>query len=77
MEIFLILVWIIFALAGIFFSVMPPFPGPLVSWLGMLIFYVFSDAQISETFSWFLIISGILAGATLIFVIFASWIGAK
>ncbi|MCD8284526.1 MAG: DUF456 domain-containing protein [Opitutae bacterium] len=75
MEIFLLVVWFLFALAGIFFAVMPPLPGPLISWLGALIYFLCSpNPRIS---GWAILIFGIVAVLTLVFDFLATAIGAK
>lgn len=50
LEIFLIIVGVIFCLVGIAGSILPVLPGPPISWLGLLMLYLIPDIPIDYTF---------------------------
>ncbi len=74
-EAILLGIWIVLALAGVFFSVAPPLPGPLVSWCGMLIYRIFSNEPHVD---WaVVVVFGAIAVGTVLFDFLSSAIGAK
>lgn len=50
LEIFLIIVGVIFCLVGIAGSILPVLPGPPISWLGLLMLYLIPDIPMDYTF---------------------------
>ncbi|MGN0861224.1 MAG: DUF456 domain-containing protein [Candidatus Spyradosoma sp.] len=81
MEITLIVIAFVLSLLGCVLVFVPGVPGPLVSWAGPLVYFVFSVAPPEEALSLIgvtsLVVSGVLAVLTLVFDFLSSWWGAK
>lgn len=58
MDIFLVILSLLFMILGIIGSFLPVLPGPLTSWIGLLILYFTDAIEISSTF---LIVTFIIA----------------
>ena len=48
MDIFLLILALVFVIAGIIGSVLPIIPGPLTSWLGLFIFSYISNVEVNS-----------------------------
>ena len=74
MELFLILVALVFMLLGVLGSFIPILPGPLTSWIGFLILHFTEGVQLSTTF---LIVTLIIAIAIYVLDYIIPAIGTK
>ena len=74
MEIIVIIVSLIFILLGIIGSFLPILPGPILSWIGFLILYLFGDFSITLKF---LVISFLIAITIFVLDNIISIIGVK
>lgn len=78
MEIFLITLAFVLLLVGAVGIFVPVIPGPLVSWAGILIYFIFTPAEslLTTVNIWTLTISGIFVAASFIFDYWSSYWGA-
>ena len=48
MELFVIIIALLLLLVGLFGAILPILPGPIISYIGLLIFYFFTDLNLSS-----------------------------
>lgn len=78
MEVFLIILVFILLLIGAIGIFVPVIPGPLVSWAGILVYFIFTpeESLLPTVNIWTLTISGILVAASFVFDYWSSYWGA-
>lgn len=78
MEVFLIILVFALLLVGAVGIFVPVIPGPLVSWLGILVYFIFvpAEALLPTVNIWTLVISGILVAGSFAFDYWSSYWGA-